>query len=156
MIAQHVIDGWLTDIRAREPRALELAFALELTLPEQDETNPLRVQAALDDERMKIISADVRDLMQFAHERYDALHDGSFAPVDMGNPSIFGFERACGSEQLLLVYNLARVSQPVRFRRYAGSAGWDILNRVEFIFPARAQLEAYEFLWLMLVEVGAG
>lgn len=152
MIAQHVFDSWLSDLRAREPRALEIAYSLALTLPQDKGTDSLRARVAPDEEGLKIISPDVRDLMQFAYDRYDALRDGNFALVDPGNPNILAFERACRDEQLLLVHNLARVSQPVKFRAYAGRAGWDILNRVEFIFPARAQLEAYEFLWLMLVQ----
>lgn len=152
MIQQHVFDAWLADIRAREPRALELAYALELTLPPQGDANSLWTQVALDDAATTSISADVRDLMQFAYERYHAFREGNFTQKDLGNPNILAFERARDGEHLLIVNNLARVTQPVKFGSYAGGAGWDILNRVEFIFPPRAQLDAYEFLWLMLVK----
>lgn len=151
MIQPHVFDGWLADLRSREPRALELAYALELTLPQQGEGAVLRAQIAPDIDAAKIISADVRDLMQLAHERYDAFRDGTFKIIELGNANVFAFERVWDGEQLLIVNNLARVPQPVKFRVYAGGAGWDILNRVEFVFPPRAQLEPYEFLWLMLV-----
>ncbi len=151
MIQQHVFEGWLADLRAREPRALELAYALELTLPLHSTGAALRTQIAPDDAALQTISADVRDLMQFAYERYDAFRDGNFKIIELANPNVLAFERACAGEQLLIVNNLARVPQPVQFRAYAGGAGWDILNRVEFIFPTRAQLEPYEFLWLMLV-----
>lgn len=151
MIQQHVFDSWLADVRAREPRALELAYALALALPQNADASALRgAVAALGDEEIGEISADVRDLLQFAYDRYDAFREGSFRRVDFGNPSIFAFERAQENERLLIVNNLARVPQPVLVRGYAGRAGWDILNRVEFIFPARTQLDAYEFLWLMV------
>ncbi len=151
MIQKHVYDAWLADVRGHEPRALELAYALALTLPQQSETF-LAGDAVLDDASTHLISTDVRDLMQFAYDRYDAFRDGLYHAVDLGNPAIFAFERAREGERLLIVNNLARVSQYAKFRAYAGMAGWDILNRVEFTFPPRAQLDAYEFLWLMVDE----
>ncbi|MBI4673380.1 MAG: alpha-glucosidase C-terminal domain-containing protein [Chloroflexi bacterium] len=151
MIQHGVFDAWLADVRGRKPRALELAYALDLTLPQNADVMALRdATMALGDADVAEISADVRDLLQFAYDRYDALRDGIFQRVDFGNPSIFAFERVREGERLLIVNNLARVSQPVMFRDYVGRAGWDILNRVEFIFPTRAQLDAYEFLWLMV------
>lgn len=151
MIHPRVFDAWLADVQMREPRALELAFALGLALPSSVDTNLLRDSvAALDARALTEISVEVRDHLQFAYDRYEAFRDGTFRHMDFGNPSIFGFERRCQGEHLLIINNLARVSQPVKFREYAGRAGWDILNRVEFIFPARAQLDAYEFLWLMI------
>lgn len=152
MIQKHVYDAWVADVRAREPRALELAYALGLTLPAHTPHIFRDGEATLDDATTLLISSDVRDLMQFAYDRYDAFREGLYQPLDFGNPTIFVFERKCAGEHLLIVNNLARVSQPVKFREFAGRAGWDILNRVEFIFPARAQLDAYEFLWLMLDE----
>jgi len=151
MIEQRVFDRWLADVRAREPRAMELAYALALTLPQNADASALHETVALlGVAEIAEISAAVRDWLQFAYARYDAFREGSFRRVDFGNPSVFAFERAQAHEQLLMVNNLARVPQPAIFRVYAGRAGWDILNRVEFIFPPRAQLDAYEFLWLMV------
>jgi hypothetical protein len=152
VIPEHIFDAWLADVRAREPRALELAYALALTLPPQASAPLSMADIAPDEETLVLLSSDVRDMMQFSAARYDAFRDGAFARVDLGNPSIFAFERTRPNEHLLLVNNLARVSQPVKFREYVGRAGWDILNRVEFICPPRAQLDAYEFLWLMMDE----
>lgn len=148
MIAQYVLDHFLADLDAREPRALELAFALTLTLPQ----TVLETQIVPSADATKLIGADARDLMEFARERYDALRDGTFAQVELGNPYIWAFERVDADERLLIVNNLARVPQPVKFMAYTGRAGWDILNRIEFLFPARVQLEEYEFLWLMLTD----
>ncbi len=148
MIAPHVLDNLLADLYAREPRALELAYALTLTLPQA----VLETHIAPTEDAPQLIGADARDLMDFARERYDALRDGAFTHVELGNPNILAFERANADERLLIVNNLARVPQPVKFSEYTGRAGWDILNRVEFFFPARAQLEEYEFLWLMLTD----
>jgi hypothetical protein len=153
VIPEQIFDAWFADVRAREPRALELAYALALTLPPQASASLSMADVALDDETLARLSSDVRDVMQFSAARYEAFRDGAFARVDLGNPSIFAFERMRPDEHLVVVNNLTRVSQPVKFREYVGRAGWDILNRVEFIFPPRAQLDAYEFLWLMMDEL---
>ncbi|OQY90161.1 MAG: hypothetical protein B6D41_09875 [Chloroflexi bacterium UTCFX4] len=152
MIPQHVFDAWRADLDAREPRALELAYALELTLPRENEANARWGELAQAENAAALVSEDARALMQFAYERYDAFRVGNFTPVELGNPNIFAFERACAGERLLVVNNLARVLQPAKLTVYADRAGWDILNRVEFVFPPRAQLDAYEFLWLLLTD----
>ncbi len=82
--------------------------------------------------------------------KYEAFEYGALLRVELGNVNVLAFERIAGPERLLIVNNLAPLSQPVKFRDYAGRVGWDILNRVEFNFPVRAQLEPYEFLWLMV------
>lgn len=151
LVLQYVIDDWFAALQQREPRALELAYALALALPACDETNAVRETARAQEGVAALeISSDVRDLLGYASEKYNALTGGDFRRVDMGNPNVLAFERRTNDERLLIVNNLARVSQPVKFRDYADKEGWDILNRVEFTFPARAQLEAYEFLWLLV------
>jgi maltose alpha-D-glucosyltransferase/alpha-amylase len=77
---------------------------------------------------------------------------GSIRFVDLGNEAVLAYERAYEGEKILVVNNLAPSSQPVHFAAYRGKAGWDILNSREFNFPPRAQLEASEFLWLLLTE----
>lgn len=152
MIAQHVFEAWRADILAREPRALELAYALELALPPDAQSPWWKDEKRLTAQMETALSADVRELMQSAYARYAAFRQGNFQPVDLGNPNLFAFERVWQDERLLIVNNLARVPQFATFRGYAGRAGWDILNRIEFVFPPRAQLEAYEFIWLMVDE----
>lgn len=158
---QYVFDDWLAALQTREPRALELAYALSLSLPENAETTALRASArivrtiqtadgALLDAPKIEIAPEVLVLLQDALAKYSSLSSGNFLPVEMGNPNILAFERTGDGERLLIVNNLARVSQPIKFNAYGGKEGWDILNRVEFTFPARAQLEAYEFLWLLV------
>lgn len=151
LVPDHVLQDWLAALDAREPRALELAYALALTLPEAEETGSLKQRThVVDDSNEFEISPEVRDLLNAAAAKYDALAKGIFQRVDMGNPNVLAFERQTGDERLLVVHNLARVAQPIKFHAYAGREGWDILNRVEFLFPPRAQLEAYEFLWLLV------
>ena len=151
LIADYVLQDWQAAVRTREPRALELAYALALTLPVADATAALRATTRVAEEATPFeISNDVREMLEYAIEKYDALTRGDFLRVDLGNPNVLAFERIVADEKLLIVNNLARVSQPIKFQIYAGREGWDILNRVEFIFPTRAQLEAYEFLWLMV------
>lgn len=150
-VPQEVFQAWRAALQQREPRALELAYALTLTLPAHQETRALQeTTRASADATPYEIARDVREMLGYAYEKYAALTRGDFARVDLGNVNVLAFERVCADERLLIVNNLTRVSQPVKFRDYAGQAGWDILNRVEFVFPARAQLEAYEFLWLMV------
>lgn len=175
LVPQYVLDDWLSALEQREPRALELAYGLAMALPKSDATTALYeiavgasedatardvAAAALVDGAVETrtaeemtpreISNEVRGLLDYAYEKYAALTHGDFMTVDMGNPNVLAFERRNAEERLLIVNNLARVSQPVKFKEYAAKEGWDILNRVEFTFPARAQLEAYEFLWLLL------
>lgn len=151
LIADYVLQDWQAAVRTREPRALELAYALALTLPVTEATAALRATTGVAEEATPFeISNDVREMLEYAIEKYDALTRGDFLRVDLGNPNVLAFERIVADEKLLIVNNLARVSQPIKFQLYAGREGWDILNRVEFIFPTRAQLEAYEFLWLMV------
>ncbi len=151
LVADYVLQDWQAAVRTREPRALELAYALALTLPATEATATLRATTRVAEEATPFeISNDVRETLEYAMEKYDALTRGNFERVELGNPNVLGFERIVANEKLLLVNNLARVSQPIKFQNYAGREGWDILNRVEFIFPTRAQLEAYEFLWLMV------
>ncbi len=151
LIPQYGFDDWRDALRTREPRALELAYALALVLPASDETNALKeMTRAANDAAAFEIARDVRELLGYAVEKYEALTRGDFERVDAGNQNVLAFERRWNDERLLIVNNLARVSQPCKFSAYAGKEGWDILNRVEFIFPARAQLDAYEFLWLLV------
>ena len=146
LIPQFVLKDWQAALDAGEPRALELAFALNLALPAGQLTELIKIKKQIPIE----LDAAMRELLDSAHTRYDAFVDGTCTRIDMLNPSVFAFERNKGDERLLIVNNLARVSQPVKFGSYAGRAGWDLLNRVEFQFPARAQMEAYEFLWLLV------
>lgn len=149
VVPQDVFDRWATALKLREPRALELAYALALALDDSDETKALRETThAVRDANAFEIAQDVRTMLDEARARYDVLGRGSRRQVDLGNPAVPAFERSSDGERVLIVNNLTGVSQPVKFRDYAGMEGWDILNRVEFTFPARAQLEAYEFLWL--------
>lgn len=153
LISDYVIKDLLDALEKREPRALELAFSLALTLPDTAETRSLRAVAGAGRGGAGVpleISSEVRDVLQDAYQKFNALRIGDFLRVDLANPNVPAFERRTDRERLLLIHNLARVSQPVKFRDYADKGGWDILNRVEFIFPTRAQLEAYEFLWLMI------
>ncbi len=156
LVPQYVLDDWLTALEQREPRALELAYGLAMSMPKSDATTALyeiAVGATAGDsnnsEPLEIVP-EVRALLDDAYPKYTALTHGDFTPIALGNPNVLAFERHDESEHLLIVNNLARVPQPVKFKTYAGQNGWDILNRVEFSFPAQAQLEAYEFLWLML------
>jgi hypothetical protein len=135
-------------IQRREPRALELAFALALTLPAEanaDSPDSSQVLTGSPPE----ISVQVRLVIEDAVKKYDALTRGEWAVVDVNNLNALAFERMWQDERVLIVYNMSGTSQPIKFSSYGGRAGWDILNRVEFTFPARAQLEAYEFLWLL-------
>ena len=151
LVPQYVIDDWLAALRTREPRALELARALALSLPNNSETRALQETTSTSEDATPFeIANEVAAMLDDSYAKYQALHDGAFHRVDVGNPNVLAFERTTPDERLLVVSNLARVSQPVKFREYAGREGWDILNRVEFTFPSRAQLEAYEFLWLLV------
>lgn len=163
-VPQYVLDDWLAALEQREPRALELAYGLAMSLPQSIATTALYEIAVgagatvsmqegdggASDATDAEISQDVKDLLGYAFDKYDALTKGDFAAVDLGNPNVLAFERRADEERLLIVNNLARVSQPIKFKEYAAKEGWDILNRVEFTFPARAQLEPYEFLWLLV------
>lgn len=151
LVAQYVVDDWLAALKTREPRALELARALALSLPENDATRALQAATTMAENSVPFeVSDAVSAMLEDSRVKYEALTGGDFVPVDLANPNVLAFERNTAQERLLIVNNLARVSQPVKFQAYAGREGWDILNRVEFTFPTRAQLEAYEFLWLML------
>lgn len=151
LLPQYIVDDWLAALKTREPRALELALALSLSLPERDETVALQQTTRAGAEATAFeISDAVSAMLEDAKIKYEALTNGDFVRIDMGNANVLAFERNNAEERLLIVNNMARVSQPVKFKAYAGREGWDILNRVEFTFPARAQLEAYEFLWLLL------
>lgn len=150
LVPQFVFEEWLGALRMREPRALELAYALALALGVNDETTVFQQSIrAIHEVGSFEISSDVRERLDYAYEKYDAFKYGDFFRVDMGNANVLAFERRTADERILIVNNLAPVSQPIKFRDYAGRGGWDILNHVEFIFPSRAQLEAYEFLWLL-------
>lgn len=150
LVAEYVLEDWLDALRAREPRALELAYALSVALPPLAETGAVRAAAQLaEDATLFTVSPVVREMLNNARDKYDALRHGEFVPVDFKNPNILGFERKAEQERVLIINNLARVSQPCKFLEYAGREGWDILNRVEFTFPTRAQLDPYEFLWLL-------
>lgn len=146
-----VVENWQNALRTREPRALELAYALALALPDEDAAAPLLspTHNAMDAAPAKM-SNEARALLLEANAKYDALKRGAFKQVDLGNQQVLGFERLGDGERLLIVNNLSAQSQPFKLRDHAGREGWDILNRVEFIFPARVQLEPYEFLWLMV------
>lgn len=149
VVAQEVFDGWSAALKQGEPRALELAYALGLALEDSDETKALKETTRMArDANTFEISAEVHAMLDEAQKKYAALGRGSRRQVDLGSPAVLAFEWFGEGERLLLVNNLTGVSQPVKFRDYAGLEGWDILNRVEFTFPARAQLEGYEFLWL--------
>ncbi len=151
LVPQYIIDDWLEALKTREPRALEVARALSMSLPESDETHGLQATTILGEDATAFeLAPEVSALLEDSYAKYDALASGDFLRVDAGNPNVLAFERRTPQERLLIVNNLARVSQPVKFKEYAGREGWDILNRVEFTFPARAQLEAYEFLWLLV------
>lgn len=151
LVPQYVVNDWLAALKRREPRALELACALTLSLPDRRDAHELQVALSTGEDATPFeITNEVAAMLEDAYAKYEALHDGAFARVDVGNPNVLAFERTTRDERLLIVSNLARVSQPVKFRDYAGRDGWDILNRVEFTFPSRAQLEAYEFLWLLV------
>lgn len=146
VIPPFVLKDWQTALQDHEPRALELGYALKLALPSEQVA-----QLTLIDNLSPIeLGASLRKMLETPHSRYQSFVAGSFSRVDLLNPSVFAFERSQGDERLLIVNNLARVSQAVKFGGYPGRAGWDILNRVEFQFPPRAQLEAYEFLWLLV------
>lgn len=151
LIAPHVLAAWRAAVSRREPRALELAYALELSLPPDPEsgsssTTPATAAPVPPPE----LAPEVLALLETASTRYAAFRTGTFALLDLGNPHLFAFERTSLGEHLVVINNLAPVPQPVKFGRYSGLRGWDILNRVEFTFPPRAQLESYEFLWLYL------
>ncbi len=146
-----VVEKWQNALRTREPRALELAYALALALPAEDVAAALLppTHNAMDTASVEMSSA-ARALLLEANAKYDALRRGAFKQVDLGNHQVLGFERFGEGEKLLIINNLSAQSQPLKFRDHAGREGWDILNRVEFIFPARVQLEPYEFLWLLV------
>ena len=151
LVADYVLQDLQAAVKMREPRALELAYALALALPDAEGTTALRAAtSAVQDATPFEISSDVREMLEYAIEKYDALTRGDLERADLGNVNVLAFERRAKDERLLIVNNLARVSQPIKFQNYAGKQGWDILNRVEFTFPPRAQLEMYEFLWLMI------
>lgn len=174
LVPQFVLDDWAAALQQRDPRALELAYALALALPQTEMPELTVLARTASEEAAHAINGDVRARLQEAYKKYDALRDGSLYARDMGNWNVLGFERTSAAaqaritdlerllsvdnerlliadnERLLIVNNLARVTQPCKFREYAGRRGWDILNRVEFTFPPRAQLEPYEFLWLMI------
>lgn len=150
-VPAEVLENWQNALRMREPRALELAYALALALPDEDVAAALLlpIHNAMDSAPAEI-SNEARALILDANAKYDVLRGGVVEQVDLGNQQVLGFERIGEGEKLLIVNNLSEQSQPLKFHEYAGRAGWDILNRVEFIFPTRAQLEPYEFLWLLV------
>jgi hypothetical protein len=139
-----VMEGWTAAVKRGEPRAVELGMALALALP-RDEPGVGNGKT----DRLEV-GEELREMLLDAHRKYDALTRGDFKRVDAANLNILAFERRTQEERLLIVNNMTRGPQPVKFRAFAGKQGWDILNRVEFTFPARAQLEAYEFLWLLV------
>jgi len=151
LVPQYVLDDWSAALRERDPRAAELAYALALALPPGDNADALgsATRAEMDAPPGEL-SNEARALLDDAYVKYDALREGDFARVDFGNPNILAFVRRYEGDRVLIVNNLARVTQPVKFRDFAGLEGWDILNRVEFTFPVRAQLEPYECLWLLV------
>jgi len=139
-LSQEILEEWTAALHENKPRARELAYALALTLPEG-------VGAAWSEDAL---SPELHELLETTYQKYDALHSGTIEYVDLRNPNVLAFERANGEDRLLIVNNLSRHSQPIKFGVYAGRAGWDLLNRIEFAFPVRAQLEPYEFLWLLV------
>jgi hypothetical protein len=151
VVPAYVSDAFAEALEQREPRALELAYALALALPKNDDVHQLGFSLAdLVTTPPPELSDSVRQVVEEAVKKYDALSHGDLKRVELSNPSIFAFVRTRGDERVLVVNNLARVPQPTKFHPYSGQEGWDILNRVEFTFPVRAQLEEYEFLWLLL------
>lgn len=146
LIPQYVLDDWKDALEDGDVRAAELAYALHLALPETEEgaAYPKTLEAN------EALGPEMRAILDEAHDKYAAFASPEFARVDLGNPNILAFERIAPDERVLVVNNMARVSQPVKFREYAGQEGWDILNRVEFTFPVRAQLDPYECLWLLV------
>jgi hypothetical protein len=151
LVPEVVLAGWQRALGMREPRAMELAYALALALPEGGETADLQQSSkAATDSAVNEVAEVVKTVLDEAAAKYDSFHTGEMTRIDMGNASVLGFERAASGERVLVVSNLTAESQPIKFQGYAGKEGWDILNRVEFVFPARAQLEPYEFLWLLV------
>jgi hypothetical protein len=152
VIPPQVYADWRSALLAREPRALELCLELELVLPPGAEGAQALVETVREVLACAVdaVSPTLRELLQENHARYEALQGGALRWQASGNPNVLMFERLVGDERIVVVNNLTRVPQPVKFRKYAGLPGWDILNRIEFTFPARAQLEAYEFLWLVV------
>ncbi len=149
LVPENVFEAWRAALKAREPRTLELAYGLALALPERSETAELKSTTSAASGANAFEIADVvTTVLDDAFAKYKAFHDGGFERVDLGNEYVLAFERVTDEERVLCVNNLTAASQPIKFRSYAGKEGWDILNRLEFIFPARAQLEPYEFLWL--------
>jgi hypothetical protein len=149
----HVLNEYLRELAAGEIRALELEFSLRVSLPD---TGPgLELKRALQGHapaRGESVSSELIRVLAAAGWRYAAFRSGTLNVFDAGNEWVLAFERALEDEQLLVVNNLSPLSRPVKFGRHAGQSGWDILNRIEFIFPTRAQLEPFEFLWLLLNE----
>jgi hypothetical protein len=151
VVPAHVSDALAAALAQGEPRALELAYALSLSLPAEYSARQLGLSLT----ELAVVpppelSAAVRQVLEEAAQKYDALARGDLERIELSNPFIFAFERKTDDERVLVVNNLAQVPQPTKFHQYTGQEGWDILNRVEFTFPARAQLEEYEFLWLLL------
>ncbi len=85
-------------------------------------------------------------------KKYHAFGRGRTCFVDLGNEHVLAYERQWQDEQILVVNNLAASSQTIHLGAYKDRTGWDILNAREFEFPPRAQLEPFEFLWLLLNE----
>ncbi len=83
-------------------------------------------------------------------KKYRAFGRGATQFVEVGNARVLAYERAWNDEKILVINNLADSPQPIHLAKYNSHAGWDVLNLREFNFPPRAQLEPYEFLWLLL------
>lgn len=151
LVAPQVLDELAAAVQRGEPRAFELAYGLSRSLPrEGDHSAAGLTPRTFGEADAEGIAEQVRQLIDDAAKKYGALSRGEFAAVDLSNPNVLAYELKWQDERLLILNNLARVSQPVKFHSYTAHEGWDILNRVEFTFPARAQLEPYEFLWLAL------
>ncbi|MGE5138355.1 MAG: maltose alpha-D-glucosyltransferase [Rudaea sp.] len=85
-------------------------------------------------------------------KKYRAFGRGSTRMINLGNEHVLAYERCWNDERILVVNNLSAESQPIQLGEYAGGSGWDVLGQREFDFPPAAQLEPFEFLWLLLDE----
>ncbi|MGB8648097.1 MAG: maltose alpha-D-glucosyltransferase [Anaerolineae bacterium] len=110
-----------------------------------------RVNVAREEQDPNSLLSIMRHLMT-ARKKYRAFGRGATEFVDLKNDHVLAYERKWGDERILVVNNLSGEPQPIHLGAFAAGAGWDILVQREFDFPSRAQLEPYEFLWLLLDE----
>ncbi|MGE5140036.1 MAG: alpha-amylase family glycosyl hydrolase, partial [Rudaea sp.] len=83
-------------------------------------------------------------------KKYSAFGRGTTEFVDLANDRVLAYERQWEDERILIVNNLSSGPQSVDMRTYQNRGGWDILGAREFTFPPEAELEPYQFLWLLL------